>query len=238
MPSYDSGVRYDSGARYAAAGPTPDPITRKPMKKVKLDLAGRSDLEIVALADAHVKAVADHAVTFPSPAPDVADFALLITAANTALANITVADQALTAARQQAKEKIALLKDGLDTRAGYVATIAKTTPTAIALAAFDQASTNTTPLGLPAQPQNFRVSHGPLPGTMQLRCAPVKGAKSYIWECRKHVDGEAWVQIKVSTAANYLAEGLIAGVEYAFRVRAVGAAGDGPWSDEAVLRAV
>ena len=119
-----------------------------------------------------------------------------------------------------------------------MAAIAKTTPTAISLAGFEQASTNTTALGLPAQPPNFRVAHGPLPGTMRLRCAPVKGAKTYVWECRKHADGEAWVQIKISTAASFLATGLIAGVEYAFRVRAVGAAGDGPWTDDAVLRAL
>ena len=39
-----------------------------------------------------------------------------------------------------------------------------------------------------------------------------------------------------STASKTTISGLESGVEYAFRVAAVGAAGQGPWSDESVKR--
>lgn len=39
------------------------------------------------------------------------------------------------------------------------------------------------------------------------------------------------------TAVQAAAAGLTSGTMYAFRMKAVGTAGEGPWSDEAVMRA-
>ena len=75
-------------------------------------------------------------------------------------------------------------------------------------------------------------------GRLDVKWKRVKGAKSYIVECRTHgATPGPWQQAKLCTAAKCSITGLIPGQEYAFRVRALGAAGEGPWSDEAVKMA-
>jgi hypothetical protein len=52
-----------------------------------------------------------------------------------------------------------------------------------------------------------------------------------------HTGDGVWQAVKSVTASKFTVTGLTPGAVYAFRVRAVGAAGVGPWSDEAVRRA-
>ncbi len=67
---------------------------------------------------------------------------------------------------------------------------------------------------------------------------PVKRAKSYILDCRTHgATPGPWAQAKILTTTKFALTGLTPGQEYSFRVRAVGSAGEGPWSDEAVKMA-
>ena len=237
MPFYDSGATYDSGAHYASATPPPGPGTPKHMKKVKLDLSGKTDLEIISQATSHSQAVANHATTFPTPTPTAANFDAAIDAATAAQAAIDTAIQEVEAKRVLAAAAMKTLTEAYAKRAKYVEDIAETVPTAIQEAAMLEASSNNTPVGALAQPQNMRCQRGANPGEIKLLCAPVDGVKTYVWECRKHVDGEVFTQIKLTTTAKFTVTGLIPGVEYAFRVRAIGTAGESPWSDEAVMRA-
>ena len=62
----------------------------------------------------------------------------------------------------------------------------------------------------------------------------MRGATSYIIECKEHDTPQPWAQVKILSQSRYLATGLTPGKIYAFRVRAIGAVGEGPWSDEAV----
>jgi Fibronectin type III domain len=70
-----------------------------------------------------------------------------------------------------------------------------------------------------------------------VSCDPVKGTQTYVVECREHVDGNAWQQAKLSTKSRNDIAGLVSGKTYAFRIAAIGAAGQSPWSDEAVCMA-
>lgn len=94
-----------------------------------------------------------------------------------------------------------------------------------------------TPVGdLPA-PVDLRAEAGADEGGIDLRCKPVTGASSYEWQCRLHAGEPAWQAAKMSTTSRISVTGLTPGTLYAFRVRAIGAAGPGAWSDEAVERA-
>ena len=93
------------------------------------------------------------------------------------------------------------------------------------------------PVGdLPA-PGDLRAEAGDGEGKVDLRCKTVSGASSYEWQCRLHADGNAWQPAKMSTSTRVSLTGLTPGALYAFRVRAIGAAGPGAWSDEAICRA-
>ncbi len=94
------------------------------------------------------------------------------------------------------------------------------------------------PIGdLPA-PGDLTATASDNEGTIKLRCRAVGGASSYEWECKVHNDLNApWSAIKTSTTAKITVENLTPGTLYAFRVRAVGSAGPGTWSDEATERA-
>ena len=127
------------------------------------------------------------------------------------------------------------LKDSLRFRAAYVQLVAKGAPAKITLAGFDLASEKTPVGDLPA-PVNLEITLGTA-GMLKLKWKAVAGARSYIIECAEHVTPMVWTQVKVSTSSRVEVSGLISGKTYAFRVRAVGSAGEGPWSDEAVKMA-
>jgi hypothetical protein len=94
------------------------------------------------------------------------------------------------------------------------------------------------PIGDLPGPGDLRAQATAKEGEIDLRCNTVKGASSYEWECRPHDTPNApWTAIKSSTAAKILVSSLTPGTLYGFRVRAVGAAGPGAWSDEATERA-
>ena len=92
------------------------------------------------------------------------------------------------------------------------------------------------PVGdLPA-PGDLRAKAGDDEGKVGLRCKSVTGAGSYEWQCRLRADAASWQPAKLSTTVRITLTGLTPGVLYAFRVRAIGAAGPGAWSDEATCR--
>ena len=93
-----------------------------------------------------------------------------------------------------------------------------------------------TPIGTPAQVTGFEAKAAQ-PGAIDLSGNPVHGAVAYIYECSTYDTPRTWTQIKMGTKASFTATGLTSGTMYAFRMRAMGSAGEGPWSDEAVMRA-
>ena len=93
-------------------------------------------------------------------------------------------------------------------------------------------------MGVLSAPLNLRATAGDNPGEIRLRWKRVKNAESYVLECREHgATLGAWQLLKIMTQAKYLLTALVTGKEYSFRVRAVGTAGESPWSDEAVKTA-
>jgi hypothetical protein len=93
------------------------------------------------------------------------------------------------------------------------------------------------PVGPLPAPLNLSATAGDMEGHMDLSWQPVAGSSSYEVDCKLHSDTATWERVKSVTASKLTVEALTPGALYAFRVRAIGAAGAGPWSDEAVRRA-
>lgn len=202
------------------------------MAQSKLDLKARSDSELAAFSDAHVAALTGNA-DFATPDPTAAAFATTLTAFKTAL---TASDQAQAAAQQKVAVKDAArvaLETALNGRRNYVDSKsggdeAKILSTGFAVRA------GAAPVGALPAPVDFLATFGDNPGEVDVTWSAVKGARSYIVEVRENVAGTAWGGAKVGTKSRATIDGLVTGKTYAFRVRAVGTAGEGPWSDESI----
>ena len=92
------------------------------------------------------------------------------------------------------------------------------------------------PVGAMTAPQNLSGTGGDQAGEADLLWGPVSGRDTYIAEQSGSATGP-WTQCYVGKKSSYTVGGLVSGQLYYFRVRAVGSAGPGPWSDIATARA-
>jgi hypothetical protein len=231
---YNTGLHYNSHLRYPGGAASHQP--RKAMNKIKLELNLKTDAMLLIYAKNHKTKITGNA-DFVSPVPDATDYNGKLTAYENSLTGITGAENDLTAALATRDATRLALENALRDRAGYVETTSVGDAVKIAGAGFQLVSA-AAPLGALPAPQNVRVTPGDNQGDLLVRWARVKGAGGYILECREHGPTLGpWQQVKILTQAKYLNTGLVTGKEYSFRVRAVGTAGEGPWSDEAVKHA-
>lgn len=242
MPlSFDTpGLRFDAAHRFdSGPAPVPPPNLKrtKRMPKFRLDLFRKNPAQKITLAQSHVAAMTGNA-SFPdaSRLPTDAAFAAALTALETAEADVNAKKIAW-------KEAIATrdaLEDALDaaltTRASYCEAAQPNNDAALISTALPLRTAPVTVGDLPA-PGDLTANVGDDEGEIDLGCDPVTGAGSYEWQCRLHADGNAWQPAKTSTTSKITLTGLTPGALYGFRVRAIGAAGPGAWSDEASKRA-
>jgi hypothetical protein len=238
MARFDQHVRFDSHVRFDAP-PAPPASQPKRMAKVKLDLDNKNGQEVVNASSTHIAAMAtpEGLALFATPTPSVVDY-LVPHAALTAGVNlITSLEGQLTAARNALPALVAELKKAMEARAKYVEEETDGDAAKIPISGFAVASTTAQPIGPLPRPENVKAAMSLTPGVIKLSCEPIKGTQTYIIEFREHLDGTPWQQAKLSTKSRNDIPGLISGKTYAFRIAAVGAAGQSPWSDEAVCMA-
>ena len=238
MARFDQGTRYDSTARYDA--PPPPPATpRNRMAKVKLDLENKNPQEVFNASTAHVAAMAttEGQALFPTPNPSVAEYAIEHAALGTGLNLVATLEGQLDAARNALPNLVQALKKRMEARAFYVEQTTNGDPGLIPVSGFAVAGTAGTPIGPLPRPENVKAKMSDFPGVIKVSCAAIKGTQTYIIECREHLDAAVWQQVKLSTKSRNDITGLVSGKTYAFRIAAVGAAGQSPWSDEAVCMA-
>jgi hypothetical protein len=92
------------------------------------------------------------------------------------------------------------------------------------------------PVGPLPAPQNLSATGGDMEGQADLGWQPVSGRDTYLAEQAPAATGP-WTQFYVGKKSSCTATGLTSGSSYWFRVRAIGTAGPGPWSDPAQTRA-
>jgi hypothetical protein len=231
MAFYDSPALYDAGHHYDESAA---PSHRNRMAQVKLALRDKSLDQKADLADLLVTNMTGNA-TYANPSPALATLTTKATAArtkqtarNSALAALTLADEELATAEAE-------LDGALTDEGAYIQSASGGDSTKIASSGAPIAPPSG-PVGPMPAPQNLRATGGDLEGTADLQWDPVRGAKSYIGECASAATGP-WTQVYVGSKSSTTADGLTSGTTYWFRVRAVGAAGPGPWSDPATKRA-
>jgi Fibronectin type III domain len=231
MAFYDSST-YDSGIHYDNADP---PIPKKKMAKVKLELQKKTDSELVAFAEAHKAAMTGNA-NFTTPLPAPATFDTALTNMKNALAALAAARTALATAMTNKENARDGLEGVLTQRGDYVDLTANGSESIIESSAFGVRGP-AAPVGELPAPANLVSTYGDNEGEIDLSWNPLRGAKSFEIECKINNDAGTWQKVKTTTDSRYTVTGLIAGTVYAFRVRAVGAAGPGAWSDLNIRRA-
>lgn len=231
---FDSGHSYDSSMAYDAGEPAQHIPTKK-MKKPKLELQSKSDTELIVFARSIVTGLTGNS-NFPTPDPAPAELGTAVDNFEDANNLNEVKQTEAQASTALKKQKRKALEELLSDAAAYVDRKAKGDEAKI-LSANMPVTADPTPAGPLPAPGDLRATATEDEGVIDLRSNKVKGASSYEWECRLHDGDHAWEAIKTSTATKILVTALTPGSLYAFRARAIGAAGPGTWSDEAVERA-
>lgn len=231
MAFYDSSppVFFDSGVRYDE---TPAPKPKRTMKRILRNwakLARKTRLTKARTIKTKLTGNAD----VPTPNPTLVALTALITAAETADNDVDTAEQALKGLRTLRDAKLDALVAALMQEASAVESAVNFDETKMLNAGFEIAG-ESTPVGdLPA-PQDLRASAGDNDGELDGSCDAVVGASSYEWQTTGNPnDPASWVTRSTNTRSTVTLTGLPSGQRCWLRVRAIGAAGPGAWSDAA-----
>lgn len=236
MARFDQGLTYDSGTRYDdPAPPPPPPNKRKAMSKPKLELKKRTDDNLITFIQGIVTAMTGNA-NFPTPMPALTAITAALTELQTNIATVTNLQNQLRQAHTDKDNAREALEQQVTYLANYVEIASAGDDSKIESAGMPVRSQGV-PVGLPGAPQNLNATASDFPGTIDLVWDPVPGAATYEIQCKVHDSPAPFTNAKSSTSSRTTLEGLIPGTLYAFQVRALGAAGPGPYSDEAVKRA-
>ena len=232
MADYDSPeATYDSGLLYDSDSPAPLPVL-KPMAKVKQNMKGLTDLQIIQQCLSIKTALTGNA-DFTTPSPTLTAFGTLITTAQTSL---TTMDNAVSAAKQATVDKdnaMAALLAGVDQLATYVQLTSLGDKAKILSAGF-AVRADRTPAGVPTQVLSLAITAGDNAGELDLTWDPVPGTKTYeVQLCPTSDFATGVITLKSVTKSKAVAEALTTGARMWARVRATNAAGTGAWSDPA-----
>mgnify|MGYP001627379036 CR=1 FL=1 len=204
------------------------------MTAFKLDLKMKSVLQKLAMGAAHITAM-DGNANYPeaSRVPTDAQFQLAQDDLQQASDAATAAENAWKAALATREAKEEAWDTMIKARANNCEAVTPNNLAALSTVGLPLRS-GTAPIGPLPAPANLRATMSDMEGQILLVWDSVHGASSYIVDCKEHDTPEPWQQVKILKQVRYTSTGHTPGKTYAFRVRAIGPLGEGPWSDEAV----
>lgn len=236
--AYFGHAHFDTTARFDESPQPPAPSKRKhTMARAKVGTDDKNAEELYAYSTTLITAIASPAgaAVYTTPEPSVADFNITHNLLGAGINNIALLKSQLEAAYANLPKLVSDHVANIRLRAGYVDGASGGDPGKIPLSGFAVAGT-AQPIGPLPAPQNVKAVMSDHPGGIITSCNTMDGVKSWITEFREHIDGTAFVQCSIGPR-KFTTTGLISGKKYAFRMAAVGAAGQSPWSDEAVCMA-
>lgn len=230
MAHYDSpGLVYDDPTVFYDEA-TPVSVTPHPMKKAKVTFI-RSDAETIASVTESIVAAMTGNANFATPAPTLASLSAKAAALRLKKQSVIDLDTQLTTARTEQKTLITELKDEIFMLRDYVQDESDGDEAQIHSAGMQMVG-DRQPVGpLPAV-QNLKVMVSDLSGTLDAEWRPIAGALVYLIETATTAEG-TYTQVTACSRARCTLTDLLPGTKYWVRVRAVGAAGLGPYSDVA-----
>ena len=221
----ESGARWNDGSTW---GPYPVESKIKHMKNlIKLGLTHLSILGLIAYLQKIVAKMTGNA-TFTTLAAKTTALDAAVTALETANTNYEASKKTTDQLMTVRDNAVITVENAAQDLAAGAEEVTKD-PALLQGGGWDLVADHATPVGPMHAPANFHVTIGDNPGEVDAMCDPQRGVQTHIGEWAPGPDGP-WTQFYVGRKSSCAATGLASGALCWFRMRAVGAAGPGPWA--------
>ncbi|MFN0033179.1 MAG: hypothetical protein ACKVOR_13545 [Flavobacteriales bacterium] len=198
------------------------------MVQIALNLDGKTASEKCDVGEFVHDQMTLNAAKFVTPPIAMGAFATMITDTRNAISRAEQGTQADRAARDAQEE---LLVETLEELAVYVELTAKNDEAWALLSGFELRK-DPTPIGPLGQVQNLKSITTNVVGEIKLKWKVIYGARTYVVQVSDNPTVETgWTQAGIASRAQQIVNGLPSLTRKYFRVAAIGAAGQGPWSD-------
>lgn len=179
-----------------------------------------------------IDGIAANPTVLPNPAPTVAALTALYNAAKAANDLVAAKEQELTTLRTDSKAKNDAMVAGLDSEAGTSEGATQGDATKLLQLGWELASTTPASVGELPKVTELAVTAGDNDGELGVNWHAERGASSYELQTTATVaDAASWQHRSTVTKSQETLTGLPSATRQWVRVRAVGSAGPGPWSD-------
>jgi hypothetical protein len=203
------------------------------MASIVTGLSRMTDVQVIQFAKQIHTALAGNP-NVPAPNPPLAMLQGLIATAESSAGAYEAQRATLRNKKNLRDEAIKALCHALRLEADTVQAATGGDPDKMATAGF-RASKRPTPVGTPAQVTRLVLEAGPIEGTLKASWKPVRGMKVYEIETSPDpIGANTWTYKGMVTKAKAAINSFVSGARIWLHVRAIGAAGPGPWSDPAV----
>jgi hypothetical protein len=197
------------------------------LAKVSLALFKLPDAQLIIQTDKIIGNMTGNAA-YPTPTPSLASVQTASTAFQNALAEAADGGKMKTAEKNAAR---VVLVDKLRALSLYVQMNCENDLATLLSSGYD-ATKPPTPVGILPAPEGVTLTQGKMSGALDLQGAPVSRAAGYEGQITQNLGSTSdWTGVGIFTAARMTAQGLSPGTNYWGRMRAIGSAGPGAWSD-------
>jgi hypothetical protein len=203
------------------------------MASIVTGLTRMTDVQVIQFAkQVHSALTANPNV--PIPNPPLSTLQNLIATAESSIDAYEAEKAILRNKKNLRDEAVKALCNGLRLEADTVQAATSGDPDKMETAGF-RTGKRPCPVGIPAQVTRLVLKAGPIESTLKAGWKPVRGVKVYELESSPDpIVANTWTFKGTATKAKATINSFVSGTRIWLHVRAIGAAGPGPWSDPAV----